>query len=154
MKPCFLIALALVAGPAFAVNKCVLPNGKIEYRDGLCPSGSVGTSIRTDANTLPSPSTEDRSRAAACKPDDSPIDENIQQCKFQYYAVGDPKGQALAADAKLECLDNIALRKACRPSDANAAYLLWKDHHNQMIAKRGNLRSMNCIPTGFGMSCN
>lgn len=67
-----------------------------------------------------------------------PVDEHASKiCKFSYYVVGDEKGQALAADAKQECLRNEALKKEGRGAEArHEAYNLWKDHEQMTSYNR------------------
>lgn len=163
-----LLVAALVAATAHAqVRKCTASDGKVYYSDTVCPASTTASEVNTSANTLPSDFGREKALQAAtngkCKPDPTPVNQNMQQCKFAYHAVGDAKGQALAADAKRECLDNVALERACRGGEKSmAAYNVWRDHHaiksqqRSAIANRPQTQqSMNCRPDGFGgMRCN
>lgn len=157
MKSVVIAALILLGTSAQAqVYKCPGPDGKTTYSQAPCSTagGQAMDQRVLRANTLPPPEARQQDSAARCKPDPTPVDPNVQQCKFAYHAINDPKGKALATDAKEECLQNMADRKACRPGDRREAYQMWKDHHDQMIGKRGSTRSINCLRLSHGMVCN
>lgn len=161
-----LMLLASTASDA-QVRKCQGPDGKVSYSDAVCPSTTTSSEVNTSANTLPSDFARQKAQHAAdagkCKPDPTPINPNVQQCKFAYHVLADEKGKALAADAKRECLDNMALERACRGSEKSmAAYNVWRDHHaiksqqrSAIASKPAPQQGMTCRPDGLGaLRCN
>ena len=138
-KQIALALLVLVAlGTSYAqVRKCVGPNGKVTYSDSLCAGGTASeTSVRTDANTLDSSgyrqqAEQMRSNAAV----DQAMSQEASTCKFEYMALGDSKGKALASAAKQECLANIRAKATGQPINKDA-YNTWKDHHTLKSAQR------------------
>lgn len=132
-----LIFVACTASVQAQVRKCVGPNGKVTYSDSLCAGGTASeTSVRTDANTLDSSgyrqqAEQMRSNAAV----DQAMSQEASSCKFEYMALGDSKGKALASAAKQECLANIRAKATGQPISKDA-YNTWKDHHTLKSAQR------------------
>ena len=147
----------LIASAQAQVRKCTGADGKVTYSDFMCSSSTSNeTGVRTNANTIDASGLrEDSKRYKTAEAVDQAMQQGSSKCKFAYYAVGDSKGQDLAAAAKQECLSNIAAKASGQPTTLEA-YNFWKDHHQIKSTQRSaGARSMNCVPNGFGgMRCN
>lgn len=74
MKRFVFLALVLASCCASAqVTKCTLPNGKVTYGDGPCPTGALDSRVNTTANVLDG--SGDRAAAARMRNDSQPIEE-------------------------------------------------------------------------------
>ncbi len=146
----FTAVIVLVCVHAHAqLRKCTAPDGKVTYSDFVCDSSSATGSIKNpNGNTLDSSGfRQEVQRSQANGP--TPV-----ACKFSYYAIGDEKGKALAANAKEECLRNIdSKRDGTAPSLEH--YNFWRDHRQLMVTIRNSRPTLNCVPNGFGgQRCN
>ena len=130
MKTSVLLVALLFFGQAHAqLRKCTGPDGKVTYSDVVCAGGSATTNIKTPAvNTLDMSGMRKQSEAQRAQ--ESQVTRSpapLQDCKFEYYSVGDEKGKQLAANAKAECLQNNEARANGGPTSLEH-YNFWKDH--------------------------
>lgn len=49
-----MLCAALAAGPAAAVQKCTLPDGRVVYQDAACTAGATAQAVRTAPNVMKS----------------------------------------------------------------------------------------------------
>jgi hypothetical protein len=128
----------MLMGPAYGqVRKCIGQDGKVTYSDSICGIGTAKEDgVRVNANTIDSSGL--RGQVDKYRGDEA-VEKATQQgsktCKFASYAYGDEKGKALAAEAKEECLSNIAAKARGLPQSLDA-YNMWKDHFEQKSAGR------------------
>ena len=172
MKTSVLLVLLLLAGQAHAqLRKCTGPDGKVTYSDVLCAGGSSATSIKTpNSNSLDMSGMRRQIENAQAKERQDAAQQAItkQDCKFEYYSVGDAKGQQLAANAKAECLRNNEAKVTGGPTSLEH-YNFWKDHRavkttqrtaaiaeSNAAARATKNRSMTCKPNvaGTALDCN
>ena len=128
----------LVSGASHAqVRKCTGPDGKITYSDFVCAGGTkTESSVRTEANVIDSSGyRRDAQQMKEQESVDRAMQNESSKCKFEYLALGDDKGKALAAAAKQECLSNIRAKATGQPTSLEA-YNFWKDHHTQKTTQR------------------
>lgn len=59
-----LVALA-VCGPALAINKCTMPNGKISFQDAPCPGQGETIEVKPASGRAPAPASSDPAATAA-----------------------------------------------------------------------------------------
>lgn len=154
----FLAASSLLTCAVEAqVRKCTAPDGKVTYSDFVCGGNTAyETGVKTNANTVDASGLRQESaKYKTAEAVDQAMQQGASKCKFAYYAVGDSKGQDLAAAAKQECLSNITAKATGQPTSLDQ-YNFWKDHHQIKSTQRSSgAKSMNCVPNGFGgMRCN
>lgn len=139
MKSAVIIAtILLLSFNAHAqVRKCTGPDGKVTYSDVLCASPSAREStVDTSANTIDhSGLRKEAQRMRETEELDSLATNTPRECRFKFYAYGDPKGKVLSEKAKNECIRNIVAAKQGKPTSKDA-YAMWKDHFDQTATAR------------------
>ena len=167
----FLLSVALSClafGASAQVVKCKGHGGKVIYSDVPCQDGGEGQKVNTQANVLDG--ANDRRDADAMRSNsitakrEQEVNAIVQnppaQCKFQYFSIGDKKGQELAKLAKRECAENVVAERNGEPTK-DRYYRLWNDQHQaqstnragiaaQQAAAARNNRTIRCTPDGFG----
>jgi hypothetical protein len=151
MKIIWALCFAFLSSSCIAqVYKCAGSGGKTVYSDSPC--SATAEKINT------APSSGGFTGAKQVPVEDMPVnlDEAPTECKFGYYTYGDEKGKLLSDRAKAECMRNIQLKKAGRGTEVSTeAYALWHDHHQIKSGQRNAVRTLNCIPNGYGGArCN
>lgn len=131
-------ALLLCANAQAQLRKCVAPDGKVTYSDVLCNTASTTGSIKSSAgNSLDTSGLRQQAQQNRNAPVERPAARQSapQDCKFNYFSVGDDKGKRLAEAAKAECLQNNEARQSGQAVSLEH-YNFWKDHYSQMSGKR------------------
>lgn len=166
VPPAVLAALLLaVPSLSHAVYKCVDEKGKVTYSDKPCsaneaqierhiPSSGNQGDATPEVNWLEAAEIYkgmNNQRAKFVPRPQDPGYKSGGKCSFSYYAIGDEKGQQLAAAAKAECLKNDALQRNGRANEvSNEAYNRWKDH--RVITKR--TPPVHCTTLGSYTNCS
>ncbi len=131
----FYIAFGFTTTVYAELRKCVGSDGKVTYSDVLCVSGTKSESgVRINENSIDA--SGDRALVKQHKGKEaveSAMRDGTGKCKFSYYSLGDDTGKQLAANAKKECLENIAAT-ATGQATSDQAYQRYKDH--KAVSKR------------------
>lgn len=140
MRPTTIAAALLLALPLVAhaqVRKCVDTAGKTVYSDVVCAdTRAKETAIRTDQNSIDTSGL----RAQGQRMQNAEAVNNLVanppiECRFRSFSYGDPKGKALADNARRECVQNILAAQQGQPQSLTA-YQMWKDHSGQEQSRR------------------
>jgi len=155
------------------VAKCKDSSGRIIYSDTICNGNQTRQNVYTaDVNVLNSDNGPQQNenevnseyKNSGRQPSKYKIDNEVSnlmenppiECKFSYFTINDDKGHVLAANAKKECVRNIVAKKYGLQT-SKEEYGMWKDHFDQLNARRGRSKSMTCIGIGIGggiTTCN
>lgn len=127
--------LALYVQPARSQTYVCWEGGQKVFRDRACAfeEDTLAVYQGPKVRVIRSPeaySKHQRPRGALARSFQPPDDGTDPRCRFQYFAFGDEKGKALAADAKEECLTNLEFTATGRGAEAKqSAYRLWLEHY-------------------------
>ena len=118
-------------------RKCTGVDGRVTYSDFVCPSTTATErQVSTQNNTIDNSVWREQAQANRIETaGNQAVNEKAGLCRFSYLAIGDSLGQAIAAAAKKECLDNLRAKATGQPT-SNEAYSRWKDHSSQKQASR------------------
>jgi hypothetical protein len=144
---CFISAGVLVGSVFGQAIRCVDASGKISYTDRPCADGSPSALVKTHNNTVSSEG--DRNLISKQKQQENlAIADAIRrnppaECRFTYFALGDPRGKALAENAKKECVENAIARLQGGNSSFDAQRLWQAQHDSKGTSRRAAVDSGN-----------
>ncbi|TJZ69749.1 DUF4124 domain-containing protein [Chitiniphilus eburneus] len=113
LKKCLMLAALLVAPTSFAVNKCMLPDGTVEYSDKPCASNAKASQPRLVDNTI--------------------IDGKTYQDLAARQAAEEQKVIA-AQNAPKKCTLKNGLGQVSPPMDCVEAYKLMQQNNQNLRA--------------------
>lgn len=121
------------------LRKCTGPDGKVTYSDVVCAGGAAASSIKNPGgNSIDTSALRDDTSRLESQPAKATGESSAsppQDCKFEYYVLGDNKGKRLAANAKEECLRNNQAKLNGGPTSLEH-YNFWRDYRGIKTSER------------------